>query len=222
MKSDKSSIVKRIEKYLSGEDILLTSEEEKILNRWEKANELLSAKKPWTEVRDFIAFRFHVSKFTAENDLTNTMEVFGRTKRINKTYLYHLHLERLDQDIERYRTSIFFQKDEDGKLISREPTSKEMQSLAKMHDAYNYALHSMPEQSKSKDLPPPMYVYNLPPGVFMGAPMPIADALRQADQIIDAEYTLLNEQQSLQSPRSTDTGDDDAGAAPDDQDDQGE
>lgn len=187
MKPEKLDAKQRIEKMLAGEDILLSSEEEKILARWEFADKLLAAKElSWDEIRVSLVEQFGISRFTAENDIAHAQEVFGRAKRISKRYLLHLHIERLDRDIERMRKALFgTYTDEDGKVWPTTPDSKELAALAKLHDAYTEALNSIPEDNAKVTLPPPVLIFNLPAGVSLPNVMSFDDAMKAADEYID-------------------------------------
>lgn len=206
----------RIKKFLSGEDdILLTSEEEKILARWEFANDLMIKKeKTWEEMRELISLRFVVSKFTAEKDICNAQDVFGISRKVSKRYLLHLHLDRIDRDIEMFRNQIFWVTDE--KSSKKEqicPGPKDMAALARMAEAYTYTLNSIPEDIDRSKLPPPIYVFKLPPGVVINQPMSLADAMKQADEYIDFEILNNGTTNDTQSPGSTGQGKGDAPSA---------
>lgn len=211
----------KITKFLAGEKILLSSEEEKILARWEFANEQLIKKdKSWADIRELIVLRFIVSKFTAENDIVNSQEVFGSTRKINKRYLLHLHLDRMDRDIERVRAGLFFGKDEDGKVYNLTPDAKEIAALAKLHESYTYALNSIPEDIDRSKLPPPIFVFKLPEGVTITRPMSIEDALKAADEFLT--YEDVTGTTDIQPDGSASEGEGDADPSHDDQADPGE
>ncbi|MGN6420835.1 MAG: hypothetical protein ACTHMC_25215 [Pseudobacter sp.] len=207
----------RITKYLAGDKIQLNSEEEKILTRWEFAYDLMVAKeKNWVEIRDKIAFKFAVSKFTAENDISNTQEVFGTNRKINKRFVLHLHLDRMDVDIERIRKGLFFSKDEDGKLQPCTPDAKEIAALAKFAEAYTYTVNCIPDDVDRSKLPPPLFIFNLPEGAALVPPMTLEQALTKADEYIEFQ-DLSHEQSDIQPDGSTGSGEDPADPAHDDQ-----
>lgn len=212
----------RISKFLSGEKVLLNSEEEKILARWEHASELLIKKeKSWVEIRDSLAFQFVVSKYTAENDIINAQEVFGTTRKINKRFLLHLHLDRMDRDIERIRAGLFFYKDNKGKVTEKTPNAKEIAALARLAEAYTYTVNSIPDDIDRSKLPPPIMMFRLPEGISMNLPMTIEEAMRQADQFIEFE-DLTNGTNDIQPNGSANPGEGTTDPAHDDPADQTE
>jgi hypothetical protein len=219
----KSDAKTRIGKFLAGEKILLSSEEEKILTRWEAANELLIAKeKTWLEIRNHISSTYSVSRFTAENDICNAQEVFGSNRKINKRFLLHLHLDRMDRDIERIREGLFFTEDDETDVkFSRTPDAKEIAALARLSEAYTYTLNSIPEDADRTKLPPPIYVFKLPDGVSITQPMTVEAAMQAADEYITFEE-VTNGTTSIQSHGSTGTPEGNAGTAYDDTPDSGE
>lgn len=208
----------RIGKFLAGEKILLNSEEEKILARWETASELMIKKElTWLQIRDHIVGTFGVSKFTAENDISNAQEVYGTNRKINKRFLLHLHLDRMDKDIERIRDGLFYYEDDDLKVKrNRTPDAKEMAALARLNEAYTYTVNSIPEDADRSKLPPPIYVFKLPDGISITQPMSVADALKAADEYINYEEIKDNGATDIQPDGSTGTGEDNAGTAHDD------
>lgn len=204
----------RVGKFLAGEQILLTTEEEKILSRWEACNELLIAKeKTWLQIRDYISATYNVSKYTAENDICTAQEVFGLNRKVNKRFLLHLHLDRMDRDIERIREGLFWvEDDETNTKISRTPDAKEIAALARLSETYTYTLNSLPEDNDRDKKPPPVFVFKLPAGVIINQPMSTADAISAADEYIDYEE-MNNGTANLQPPGSTGKGKNDAGTA---------
>lgn len=213
----------RIGKFLAGENILLNSEEEKILARWEVANDLLVAKeKTWVQIRDHIAATCKVSRFTAENDISNAQEVFGANRKINKRFLLHLHLDRMDRDIERVRESLFFiEDDEKGIKYNRTPNAKEIAALARLSEAYTYTLNSIPLDADRSKLPPPIFVFKLPDGVAITQPMSFEAAMQAADEYTTFE-DVTNGTNNIQSAGSAGTREGDADTAHDDPTDQSE
>ena len=213
----------RIGKFLAGEKILLSSEEEKILVRWETAHELLIAKeKSWKEIRNHISVTYSVSNYTAENDICYAQEVFGSNRKINKRYLLHLHLDRMDQDIERIREGLFFTEDDDTNVkFNRTPDAKEIAALARLNEVYTYTLNSIPEDTNRTKLPPPIYVFKLPDGISITQPMSIDAAMKAADEYITFE-DVTNGTTSIQPNGSAGTRESDANSAYDDTIDQSE
>ena len=200
IKTNKKDARSRIEKMLSGEDVILTSEEEGILKRWEFCSRHLENKMPWNELRQALVDEFGVSRFTAENDISAAQEIFGRTRRISKRFLLHLQIERLDQTIEKYQKSIFFEKDKEGNVTERVPDEKEMLALSRMHDVYVKALTAIPEDISKTKMPPPVFIFQLPDGQTITPSMSFADAMAAAEDMI--EDLNISEDGSYKRPTS--------------------
>lgn len=220
----KGDLKTRIGKFLAGEKILLNSEEEKILARWETANELLIAKeKTWLQIRNHIVNIFGVSKFTAENDICNAQEVFGSNRKVNKRFLLHLHLDRMDKDIERIREGLFYIEDDELNVKkNRTPNAKEIAALARLNEAYTYTLNSVPDDADRSKLSPPIYVFKLPDGVSIMQPMSVEAAMKGADEYVNFEEIIDYGATDIQPDGSADQGKDNADPAHDDKVDPGE
>jgi len=149
----------RIIRYLTKSDITLTGEEETILARWEHIDFL---SRQGTEYADILlkhTLKFSVSKFTTNSDISNSQEVFGRSRQLNKRYLAHLHLEDLQQDLKRIRGEMF---KVDEKTKTMWPLdAKEIAALAKMHEAYTRQINSLPDDIHPADVPKPVIIYKL-------------------------------------------------------------
>jgi hypothetical protein len=187
MKAERRDVKSRIEKMLAGDDILLSAEENKILARWEMADQLLSAKDlTWNEIRERLCNEFGVGRHTAELDISSAQEIFGRSKRISKRYLIHLHLDRMDRDIEKIRKGLFTRPVDgvEGITQSRQPDEKEIIALAKIYDAYTKALCAIPEDINKNTLPPPVLMFNLPAGTTITPAMNFDKAMQLADEIL--------------------------------------
>lgn len=181
----------RIQQYLSGHNIVLTADEENILLRWQVADGHMRKNRMSTdEVCEALQTQFDISKFTALADIRNTQKLFAGARTINKKYVGHLHLERINKDIEDLRERIFFYEKDDmpGIKFPRVPDSKEMMSLARMHEAYTHIFNSLPETERSDAMPPPVFVFNLVAGEIKPT-MDLSNALDAADQMISgADY----------------------------------
>jgi hypothetical protein len=192
-KRDSFSAIKR---FMVDADINLRVEEEAILKRWEYCDALLRAK---TEDEDGIIAKlvemFKISTFTARNDIAYTQRLFADARKINKRYLIHLHLERIDQDIQRMRNAWFkTEVGKDGKVKTYVPDSKELSAYAKLNEAYTYTLNSIPEEVQVDKQPPPIFQFHLAPGQVIDRPLVLEDAMAKADAILlkqnkDGVYT---------------------------------
>jgi len=195
----KRDAFKAILRFLTNGDVRLKVEEEAILKRWEHCDMLLRAKsKSEQQIADEIVEKFYVSVHTARNDIYNTQQLFAKSRQINKKYLIHHHLERIDRDIQLIRSKLF-SKSDDGKLII--PNSKEMVALAKMYETYTYTLNCVPEEQLEDKQPPPVFQFILAPGQVIERPMQITDAINMADEIILKQ----NKEGIYEDPRITET-----------------
>lgn len=166
-----------IRRFMCDADVTLKVEEEKILNRWIFCDALLRAKEDNEDaIIKKIVEQFTVSTFTARNDITFTQRLFADARKVNKKYLIHHHLERIDQDIQRIRKKLF-----KGEAT---PDSKEMAAYAKLLESYTYTLNSIPEDVKVDKQPPAILQFLLAPGQVIERPMEIEDAKRAADEIL--------------------------------------
>ena len=171
----------RILKYLLEQSIDLRADELVILQRWEFADLKMREKKDTlTDIAVQISEKYHVSRWTAENDIISAQEVFGRSRKLNKKYLGHLHLERVDIALEKYRALIFRE--------DHNPTDKEIMAYNKLLDSYTYAMNSLPTGDGHKAAISPIMIIGLIPGESISMPMALPDALKKADSIIDIEF----------------------------------
>lgn len=176
----KRDVKTRVIQFLTVGDVMLTAEEEKILSRWEAADLAMRQKvKKYDEIVEFIALRFGVSKFTAQNDIATAQDVFSRSRKTNKKYHLHLHAERIDRQLE-----LFQKRWSDNDYV---PDAKEMAAYAKLLDAYTYCMNSMPEDAGEDKTPPPLFFFNLVKGDQVIIPMSVEDALKSADAFIAAD-----------------------------------
>lgn len=175
-----------IKRFMCHQDITLKVEEEAIRDRWFFCNALLRAKEDNEEaVIKKIVDTFGVSIFTARNDIQHTQRLFVEVQNINKKYLIFHHLQRIDEDIQTMRKSLFrVEVGKDGKSIQRVPDAKELAAYSKLQETYTYTLNSIPEEIQVDKQPPPIFQFLLAPGQVIDRPMLIEDALQQADEII--------------------------------------
>jgi hypothetical protein len=175
-----------IRRFMVDADVDLRDEENKILNRWFFCDALLRGKQDDEEaIIEKIVDQFAVSKFTARNDIYYTQRLFADCRRLNKKYLIHEHLQRIDKDIERVRKMLFDNKKKTNEgEFDYVPDAKELMTLAKLFESYTYTLNSIPEEITNEKHPPPVFQFILAPGQFIDKPMAIEDALKKADEII--------------------------------------
>jgi hypothetical protein len=179
---DKLSTVKqKIIRFLIEGDILLSADEEKVLARWETADELLREKKPFTEICTLIVEKHHVSRFTAQNDVFAAQEVYGQARRLDKRYVLFLKYQRQEEDIEKIRKKLFKVDPETNDFLM--PDAKELMALAKLEEAITYTLNSFPQESIVPPIKRPVFFFQTINN-SLNAPMPVEDAMIKADAII--------------------------------------
>lgn len=166
--------------------VTLKAEEEKILDRWIYCDALLRAKEDDEDsIIRKIAEKFEVSVHTARNDISFTMRLFADSRKLNKKYLIHLHLQRIDEDIQIMKKALFKTEiGEGGRIIQHTPDAKELAAYAKLVESYTYTLNSIPEDVQVDKQPPPIFHFLLAPGQVIERPMLLEDALAQADAIL--------------------------------------
>src|SRR5688572_1640630 len=87
-----------IKRFMCEGDVSLKEEEDRILSRWIFCDALLKAKElTEEEIIDKIADEYKVSVYTARNDISSTQRLFADARKINKKYLIHHHLDRIDR-----------------------------------------------------------------------------------------------------------------------------
>ena len=175
-----------IRRFMMDGDVTLREDEEKILNRWIYVDALLKSKEHnEEEMIKKIVEEYNVSTYTARNDIQYTQRLFGDSRKINKKYLIHLHLERIDRDIQILRTKLFESGiGSDGQPYQCTPDAKEIAALAKLHETYTYTLNSIPDDILEDKQPPPIFQFILAPGQVIERPMLLEDALKKADDIL--------------------------------------
>jgi hypothetical protein len=174
-----------IKRFMCQGDVTLKGEEEEILNRWIYCDKLLRAKEDNEEgIIKKIVEAFGVSKFTASNDINNTQRLFADARTINKKYLIHHHLQRIDEDIQKIRMRLFEKVSVGGEMVQSIPDAKEMAAYAKLLESYTYTLNSIPEEIQKDRQPPPIFQFLLAPGQVIETPLAIDDAIEKADEII--------------------------------------
>lgn len=173
----------RIIRYLTKSDITLTAEEETILARWEHIDLLHRQAISYTDILLKHTLKFNVSKFTTNNDITAAQEVFARSRKLNKRYLAHLHIEQLQDDLKRIREGFFKIDAETGKYETL--SHKDVAALARIHEAYTYQINSLPEDQQTPDVPKPVIQYNLVGVNNQPLLMDINTAMELADKFIN-------------------------------------
>lgn len=184
--SEKKDVYNRIKRFMMHSDITLTSDEENILTRWIACDALMRMRKHDEDsIVKEMQEQFSISPFTARRDIQQAQRLFSSARQSLKSYFMPLHLERIDKDIEELRKRMFFtKKNKEGEDELSSIDSKEVMALAKLHDAYTYAFNSMPEETSTEKMPPPIFHFILAPGQTIEKPMQLDDAIERADEII--------------------------------------
>jgi len=173
----------RIIRYLTKSDITLNAEEETILARWEHIDFLQRVGTAYEDIVLKHTHKFNISKFTTNNDITASQEVFARSRKLNKRYLAHLHLEEMREDLKKIRDSLFVYDEETKKPIPL--STKEIMALARMHEAMTYQINSLPEDQQVSDVPKPVTVYQLVGVTNMPQLMDVNKALELSEKFIN-------------------------------------
>lgn len=195
--SKKRDAFTAIRAYMLGDETELRLEEEAILNRWIYVDTMLRRKdKDEAEQIAELIEKFNIKSHTARNDIYAAQRLFADARRLVKKYLIHLHLERIDQDIQRYRKLVFQKDEKTGKDIAPDP--KDVSALAKLQETYTYTLNSMPDVEAHAKTPPPKMMFLLAPGQTISAPLDLETAMKNADAIImkqnnEGTYTAEHE-----------------------------
>lgn len=174
-----------IKRFMCEGDVTLKVEEEEILNRWIYCDALLRAKEDDEEsIIAKLVENYGIADSTARRDISNTQRLFADARKINKKYLIHHHLQRIDEDIQKIRKHIFSKETVGGISVQNVPDSKEMAAYARLLESYTYTLNSIPEDIQEDKQPPPVFQFILAPGQVIEKPMAINDAISKADELI--------------------------------------
>jgi hypothetical protein len=186
-KGDAFSIIK---KYLADPDaVQLTADAENMLKRLMYCDALFRQNQKTTEeIKRDLQETFIISEFTAMRDISNTQKLFATARAINKTYLAHIHLERINRDIENFRDRIFFYEDDDMPGVKRPtvPDAKEVAALAKLEQVYSQTLDMIQDEKPGAATPPPIFNFTQ---VVMNTGMTVQDAMAQADAMLNGSST---------------------------------
>lgn len=160
LENEKNDAFSKILRFMTDADIVLSAGEETILDRWIYIDALLRQRKFREEdIIDKVKDKFHVSKFTARNDIYKTQALFEGARKVSKTYLLQHHAEDIALQIERIK--------HDKSLAHL---------LPKLYDAYTKAISALPEEIGKNVLPPPIIVMGTVAGQEIQKPMSIEEA----------------------------------------------
>lgn len=177
-----------IKRFMCDGDVTLRTEEEVMLSRWLYADALLKEKEDTEDqIIAKLMAEYGIARQTAVSDIANTQKLFAAARTINKKYLIHHHLQRIDQDIQKIRKSLYTYVDDEGKVMPTSPDAKKLAAYAKLLEVYTYTLNSVPDEAVRDKLPPPVFQFLLAPGQTIEKPMGVDEALSQAEEIIMKE-----------------------------------
>lgn len=118
-----------VERYIFKQDIVLTDEQQELLQRIQFADEKKRARvHSREEIINAIVTRFGVSMWRADQDITDSQKLFGATRKINKNYLLAQLLENIEKQIHAFERA------------------KQYALIPKLNDNYVYALNSIPQE----------------------------------------------------------------------------
>jgi hypothetical protein len=168
----KDDAYSRILRYMQyPEDVVLTSKEEQILDRWIFCNVMLKDRKTRLEdIIEKISSKFSVSKFTARNDIGFTTALFVEARKISKEYLLYNHIEDIGLTIEKWKL--------DKSLAPFVP---------KLLHEYTIAVSKLPDQIQKREKPKVVNNFFVVQGQDLQAPMDYEDAFKEADKMIEAD-----------------------------------
>lgn len=179
--SEKNDAFTKILRFMTDADIVLSAEEEKILDRWIYCDVLLRQRKFKEEdIIDKIKDKFSVSKFTARNDIYKAQALFEGARKVSKTYLLHHHIEDIALHIERIKFD---------KSLSH--------LLPKLYDSYTKAVLALPDETNKNVLPPPVFMFNVVQGQEIKKPMSFEEARAAAQKKLnrsEKDYTDFEDQ----------------------------
>jgi hypothetical protein len=169
--------------------IELTSDAEKLLKRLMFADAKMKTRKfTEEEVINELMATFTISEFTALRDIKQAQKLFVAARGINKQYFSHLHLERINKDIEDTRDRLFWEENDEmpGVKFPRVPDAKELAALARLHQAYSFTLNTAPEEKGQDVLPPPVFNFSQ---VVINTGMSVEQAMKEADSLLNGAPT---------------------------------
>jgi hypothetical protein len=168
---EKKDAYSRIRAFMSNEEsgIVLTSEEEKKLDRLIIANSLLSERKyTREEIAEKIKQKFAVSIWTARNDINLAYSLFSNVTEDYKKYTLHHHVEDIN------------------KLIAKWSLDKTLITLIpKLLEAKTRAIAAMPTTNDIPDVPAPVVIVNVTQTIT--SDLSPDEAMKEADKLIELE-----------------------------------
>jgi hypothetical protein len=134
--------IEAVERYMIHADITLTDEQRELMTRIQHADEKKRARiYDREEIIKSIVVRFGVSRWRAEQDITDAHRLFGATRKVNKNYLLAQHLDNIEKQIKT------FEKAHQYNLIP------------KLNDNYTYALNSLQQDAIEHDPSPTTIIF---------------------------------------------------------------
>lgn len=160
----------RIMSFLGGGEVVLTDQEEKMLQRWEFADDLIRSRQYGrAQIVHMVAEKFSVSRALANKDIGDTHFVFGSTIKYNKNYLLILHIDECDK----------FIRDNSG-------DDEKLDVVMKMYDIRRKYVEMLDRDHAANDMPPVAIQFVMNDESKMA--ISFEDALASAKQMIHDQY----------------------------------
>lgn len=172
--NEKNDALSRLVRFYLKSDIVLTAAEEEILTRWLYADALIRQRRlRLPQMIDDIVVHFGISKYTAQNDITQAQALFASVRTPNKKYLVEQHLEDIRMKI---------QQAKDDKSLAP--------FLPKMWAEYTRALALLEDHQEHNDAPAPI--------IFIGVV-----AGQEQEQQVSGQFTFEQAKELLKLKRQT-------------------
>ncbi len=134
--------IEAIERYIQHGDIALTDDQKELMLRIQYADEKKRSRiLDREEIIKLLMARFGISKWRAEQDITDAHRLFGTTRKLNKNYLLAQHIENIEKQI------ATFEKAHQYSLIP------------KLNDNYTYALNSLQQDQAEHEVSPTTIIF---------------------------------------------------------------
>jgi len=124
------------------QDVVLSADQEALLLRIQFADQHLRERKHTRDdIVALIVGRFGVSRWRAEQDITDAHKAFGATRKLNKTYMLSHHIDTIERQIQMAMDA------------------KDIKSLPRLNDNLTAAINALPDSVDDKDAAPVRIVF---------------------------------------------------------------
>lgn len=136
------SNLEALERFVHKKDITLTVEQEELMQRIMHADEKSrSGIHDRQAIIESIVTRFSVSKWRADQDISDAHKLFGGVRKLNKNYLLSRHIERIE------------------KHIKIAETARNLKELRGLNDSLTHALNSLPQEVENLEATPTTIIF---------------------------------------------------------------